>query len=126
MSNLAEITLTLAVNASGDATVNDTKAIFGLLYAIQYTAGTLDAGTDITISTQGGRASKVLLTNSPSASALWYPRDLVHDNAGTALTGTSGGDRALPLMDGTLRCVVAQGGISMTGYLTVYYYPGGD
>ena len=118
---MKERTLVLAVNASGDATVNDTVALLGKLYAIQYTAGTLANTADIVVSTQGGRGAKTLLTDSPAASELFYPRDLVQDANGTALTGTSGGDRCLPLLDGALRCVVAQGGVSTTGYLSVYY-----
>jgi hypothetical protein len=119
---MKELTLTLTVNASGDATINHTTPILGRLYAIQYTVGTLAATADLVISTQNGYGSKTLLTISPSASGLYYPRDLVHDASGNALTGTSGGDRCLPLLDGTPRVVVAQGGVSMTGQLTIYYY----
>jgi len=121
VDRMKELTLTLTVAADGTATVNGDLPILGRLYAVYYTIGTLADTADLVISTQNGYASKTLLTISPSASGLYYPRDLVHDAAGTALTGTSGGDRCLPLMDGYPRVTVAQGGVSMTGQLTMFY-----
>jgi hypothetical protein len=110
-------------SAGGALTVNDTKNIMGKLYAILYKPGTLDTGATITLTCQGIFA-KPLLTkaNAGTADTLYYPRDLVHGVAdGAALTGTSGGDRVPPLLDGTLRFVVASGGISMTGGVVIYY-----
>ena len=118
---MKERTLTVTSDTTEACTVNDTVAILGKLYAIQWVVGTSANTTDLVISTQGGYAAKTVLTVSPSTSALYYPRDLVHDAAGTALTGTSGGDRCLPLLDGTLRVVSAQQGEDKTGQVCVYY-----
>jgi hypothetical protein len=57
-----------------------------------------------------------------TADTLYYPRDLVHAVAdGAALTGTSGGDRCAPLVNGSLRFVVASGGNGGVGSVVIYY-----
>lgn len=119
---MKELTLTITTAAGGTATVNHDAPILGQLYAVQYTAGGLANTADLVISTQNGYGSKTLLTISPTASTLYYPRDLVHDASGAALVGTSGGDRCLPLLDGIPRVTIAQGGTSVTGQVTLYYY----
>jgi hypothetical protein len=119
---MQDYTLSITCDTAGAVTVNGPRAILGKLYAVQVTQGSLASGVDLTISTQNGAASKTLLTITDStASALYYPRDLVHDAAGSALTGTAGGDRTCPLLDGTPRVVVAQGGDSKIGAVTLYY-----
>jgi hypothetical protein len=72
----------------------------------------------------GDGSVKPLLTQANAGTAvLWkYPRDLVHAVAdGAALTGTSGGDRTEPLLDGQIKIVVASGGNGGIGSVTVYY-----
>lgn len=109
-------------DASGDLTVNGSRAILGRLIAVQAVKGTLDNGADLTISTQGADGSKTLLTiTNLAAAALYYPRDLVHTEAGAAMTGTAGGDRTMPLLDGTPRLVIAQGGNAAVGGVVLYF-----
>ena len=120
---MRKITLSATTDASGDATVNSTQNIMGKVYAILYSPGTIATGATITITSQGHFA-KPLLTKASAGTAdtLYYPRDLVHAVAdGAALTGTSGGDRVQPLINGCLRLVVASGGNVTTGSITVYY-----
>lgn len=120
---LHEMRLNATTNGTGDATVNGERPVAGRLYAVQAVKGTLADTADLTISTQGHAASKTLLTLTDlTADALKYPRDLVHDAAGTALTGTSGGDRELPLCVGIPRVVVAQGGDTKTGAVILFWY----
>lgn len=120
---LHEMRLNATTNGSGDATVNGEQAVVGRLYAIQVVIGTLAATSDLTISTQGHAASKTLLTlTDVGANGLYYPRDLVHSETGAALTGTSGGDRALPLLIGIPRLVVAQGGDTKAGGVLLFWY----
>lgn len=109
--------------ADGTVTANGERVILGKLYAIQVDIdATVGGAIDLTISTQGAAASKTLLTLTDlAADALFYPRDLVHDATGTALTGTSGGDRALPLLEGKPRVVVAGGGNALSGVVTFYF-----
>jgi hypothetical protein len=65
----------------------------------------------------------VLTKASAGTANLWfYPRDLVHAVAdGAALTGTSGGDRDLPILAGVIKVVIASGGDTKTGKVIVYF-----
>lgn len=114
--------LSYTTDSSGDATVNG-KAIQGKLYAVMYAPGNTDTGATVTLTCEG-TGSKPLLTKATAgtSNAWFYPRDIVHGVAdGAALTGTSGGDRALPLMDGAPKLVIASGGAAKTGSVIVYY-----
>ena len=120
---LHEMRLNATTSVAGAATVNGERPVAGRLYAIQVVIGTLAATADLTISTQGHAAAKTLLTlTDVGADGLYYPRDLVHSEAGAALTGTSGGDRALSLCVGIPRLVVAQGGDTKTGAVVLFWY----
>jgi hypothetical protein len=119
---LHDLKLTATTDAGGNATVNADRGSHGWLYAVQVVVGTLAATADLTLSTQAHDGAKTLLTlTNVTADALYYPRDLVHDAAGAALTGTSGGDRALPLCAGVPRLVVAQGGAAKTGSVILFW-----
>jgi len=116
-------TLSITTAADGSATVNDTTAILGKLYAIEYRPGTIATGATITVTCEGG-GSKPLLTKAGAgtANSWYYPRDLVHAVAdGAALTGTSGGDRCKPILTGRVRVVVAAGGNGGVGTVEIYY-----
>ena len=116
-------TLSITCNGSGAATVNDTSAILGELYAIEYRPGTIATGATITVTCEG-QGSKPLLTKaSAGTSDSWYyPRDLVHGVAdGAALVGTDGGDRCKPVLSGRIRVVVASGGSGGIGTVEIYY-----
>lgn len=119
--------LNATTDASGDATTNDDYSIFGLLYAIEWIDGTFDNGVDAVISVQSTESGTALtlatLTNADD-DAMYYPRHLQHSEAGAALTGTAGGDRTRPVLNGTLRLVVSSGGNVKTGGCIVYYEPG--
>ena len=119
---LKEMRLYGTTNGSGALTVNGPRAVFGRLYAVRWIDTALDSCTG-TISTQGHEASATLLTlSSQNASATFYPRDLVHSATGSALTGTSGGDRCLPLMVGIPRLVISSGGDTNAGGCILFYY----
>ena len=119
---LKEMRLYGTTNGSGALTVNGDCAVFGRLYAVRWLDTSLDACT-ATISTQGHEASATLLTlTAVNATATYYPRDLVHGATGTALTGTSGGDRCLPLMVGIPRLVISSGGATNAGGCILFYF----
>lgn len=125
MEQLRSMVLTGTTNAGGDLTVNAEFGVFGHLDAVEWVIGTFDAGVDATLSVQktgSGVASTLLTLTDANANAWYRPREVAHGNTGTALTGTAGGDRVMPVIDGTLRLVVAQGGNTKTGSLIVYYY----
>ena len=119
--------INVTTDSGGDATGNDTLSVFGYLYAVETIDGDLADGVDGVLSvqsTESGTALTLLTLTDYNTDAMYYPRHLVHSEAGAALTGTSGGDRAMPVINGTLRFVVAQGGATKTGGVIVYYVPG--
>lgn len=123
---MKEIFLTLKTGASdGAASTDATMAVLGKLYAIEYQPGTIDTGATLTVTCKGPNgSSKALLTKaSAGTSNVWfYPRDLVNAVAdGAALTGTAGGDRACPILQGVVNAAIASGANSKTGYCIVYY-----
>jgi hypothetical protein len=121
---MRKMILAATTNGSGAATVTGERAVIGKLYAIEYQPGTLDTGATITLTCENGVYSKPLLTKATAGTSatMFYPRDLVHAVAdGTALTGTSGGDRCQPLMSGTPKLVVASGGAVASGKVILYF-----
>lgn len=119
---MKRITISLVTDTSGAGTLYS-EAVYGKLYAVKYKPGSLATETDVTITCEDDGASKPVLTlTDAGTSALWkYPRDLVHDTSGTALTGTSGGDRAKIICHGRFKVVLAQGGgATSDGLLTLH------
>ena len=99
------------------------RVVQGKLYAIEYQPGTTDTGATITLTCEGA-GTKPLLTKATAGTAVawFYPRDLVHAVAdGAALTGTSGGDRVMPVLSGVLKVVVASGGNARSGKVVFHY-----
>ena len=126
---LKELKLYGTTNASGALTVNASTPVFGLLYAVEWIDGTLDDGGTSTISCQNtasGVANTLLTLANPlsDADAWFYPRVLVHDATGGALTGTAGGDRTMPIMNGVPRLVIASGGNAKSGGCILHYLEG--
>jgi hypothetical protein len=118
-----QIILLGPTSGAGAFTSVQGSALLGKLYAIEYRPGTIDTGASITVTCEAD-SSKPLLTKTSAgtANAWFYPRDLEHAVAdGAALTGTTGGDRTLPILNGCIKVVVASGGSAMSGSLIVYY-----
>jgi len=114
--------LAITTDGSGDATVFG-YAVLAKLFAIEYHPGTIDTGATVTVTCEGD-ASKALLTKASAGTSnlLFYPRDLVHAVAdGAALTGTAGGDRAMPILNGTPKVVIASGGDTLSGTVIIHY-----
>lgn len=120
---LKEIRLYGQVNASGAGTFTSEGPVFGLLYAVQWVDGTLADNNTAVLSAINSEAAATLLTLSAGegdADVMYYPRALMCDAACTALTGSAGGDRALPLVAGRLQLVIASGGVSTLGGCICY------
>ena len=102
----------------------ETPSILGKLYAIEYRPGTLDTGASVTVTCEGDASKPLLTKTSAGTSNLWfYPRDLVHGVAdGAALTGTAGGDRCMPILNGYIKVVIASGGNAVAGGSLIAYY----
>ena len=115
------ITVSVTTNTAG-AGNSLSNAVVGKLYAIEYQPGTIDTGATVTLTCESD-TTKALLTKATAGTSNvdYYPRDLVHAVAdGAALTGTSGGDRALPILSGRLKFAVASGGAVATGKVRFY------
>lgn len=128
MERLKSLKLTVTTNASGDGSATSTQTICGLLYAIEWSDGNFDDGVDLTLSVietalnDTDSATVVTLTDA-NAGKYYYPRALVHDaSGGTALTGTAGGDRAMPVICGRPKATIAQDGNAKTGSFIIYYF----
>ena len=115
-------TLSFTTAADGSATAVG-KVLNGKLYAIEYQPGDVATGATITVTCEGVGSKPLLAQANAGTAVLWkYPRDLVHAVAdGAALTGTSGGDRCLPILAGVLKVVVASGGDTKSGKVIVYF-----
>ena len=122
---MKNIVLSFTTSGLGAATVMAERSIFGKLIAIEYQPGDTDTLADLTLTCLGANAAAkpiLTLTNAGTSNSWYYPRDIVHAVANAAaLTGTSGGDRACPILQGTLKLVVAQGDDTKSGKVIVYY-----
>ncbi len=110
-------------DGAGAFTTGATPTVNGKLYAIEYRPGTLDTGCTIAATCESDVSKPILTKATPGTSNLWfYPRDIVHAVAdGAALTGTAGGDRALPVFCGHPKVVVTSGGDTKTGSIVFHY-----
>lgn len=111
-------TLTLAVSAGGALTTY-TPVVTGRVLSVVLTAGTLDAGTDVTIT--GEDTGQAILTLTNTNSGTFYPRNPVHGPTGTGLTydGTRTVNEPAYVAGERIKVVVAQGGASTSGTLAI-------
>ena len=118
---MRRIILSWTTTAGGDATVNG-GSIVGQCCGILYRPGDTATGATVTVTTQGDAAHTLLVKASAGTANTWYyPSELRHNPAdGAALTGTAGGDRSLPIVDGPLRVVILAGGDTKSGSVAVY------
>lgn len=111
------------VYADGKAALN--QPILGELCGIAYIAGTIDTGATVTLTSESGTAGTHTLWSKATigtSNLFIHPRELAHNPAdGAALTGTAGGDRVEPIIDGSLKVVVSAGGNATSGGVIVYY-----
>lgn len=115
--------VTLAVSAAGAATVYS-EALSGIIAGLFVENGDLDVGTDITITDAASGAPILTITNLTADD--WYiPSVGLVDAAGAARLFAAAGTAVPGLLpiDGPLKFVVAQGGVSKTGTVHVYVTP---
>lgn len=124
MSKLQEMRLYGTCTSAGALTVTGERAVFGFLDAVEWIDGTFADGVDAVIScynTNSGVDNTLLTLTDADNDAWYYPRTLVHDLAGAALTGTSGGDRARRIVNGIPKLVVTDGGDVKVGGCIIYW-----
>ena len=115
------ITVSVTTNTAGAGSATS-GSVVGKLYAVEYQPGTIDTGATITLTAESDVSKPLLTKATAGTSNVWfYPRDLVHAVLdGAALTGTSGGDRVMPIVTGGLKFAVASGGAVHTGKVVFY------
>ena len=109
--------------ADGTATILSEASYNGKLFAVAWVDGTFEDGVDsvLSVTSTDSAVDYTLLTlTDANNDAMYYPRVVVHSEAGAALTGTSGGDRAQPVINGRLKLAITSGGVSKTGGAIVY------
>ena len=121
--NLIDVRLVGTTETDGSLTVNADRSFFGFLYAVEWIDGAFEDGVDAVVSiqtTSSGVAQTVATLTDANSDLMYYPRSVVHSEAGVALTGTAGGDRAMFVINGTPRLVVASGGSAKLGGCILY------
>lgn len=120
---MKRVALEITTDASGDASATSPNSVMGTLRSVAYLPGSIDTGATITVTCEGPVSKTLLVKASAGTSNVTFnPRDLVHKTEdGAALTGTAGGDRVSPVLDGKIKLVVASGGDTKTGKIIVYY-----
>lgn len=114
------VKLDIVTDTNGDATV-----VAGLsnrprrLFAVEWVDGTLADGVDAVLSSvnnPSGVNTTLLTLTDANADAWYFPRELMDDNAGGALTAVY--DHAV--VPGDLQVVVSNGGNVVSGALIAY------
>lgn len=119
--NKMRINVTTAADQTGSGTGD--RTVHGLLYAVQLIDGDFADGVDVTLTFVSEATTTALVKADFNTDSMYYPRDLVHASSdGAALTGTSGGDRCLPIMYGLPTVAIAQGGATKTGGVILHFY----
>lgn len=120
---IRDIRLVGTTSAGGALTVTSTEYVKGFLYNVEWIDGDFSDGVDAVLSvteTPEGVDKTLLTLTDANNDDTYYPRDIVHDLAGGALTGTAGGDREKLLINGKLKLVVADGGATKEGGCIAY------
>lgn len=122
---LHELRLSGTCDSDGALTVAGPTAVNGQLEAVEWIDGSLVDGVDAVVScynTNSGTDNTLLTLTNANNDAWYYPRVLVNDAAGAALTGSAGGDRVRAQMNGIPRLAVTDGGNGGIGGCIVYWW----
>ncbi len=116
----------ITTDASGAATVYLGSAIRGYLVALLYRPGTLETGTDLTITAETSGIPILTKVNLGTGNSYLFPRALpTNANSATGPLGTIPSER-IPLLKERIKVVVAQGGNVLAGTMEAIYETGDD
>jgi len=123
MTAMKHMSLMGITSTAGGVTISGERSVLGRLYEVKWIDGTLADGVGAVLSAVGGVVDTTLLTlTAANSDAVYRPRALVHDATGTALTGTAGGDREMPVIDGVPTLTISSGGSQVSGGCIIYYF----
>jgi len=121
---LVALKATFVTDASGDATATVMGEAYGRLVGVSYdpATGSVATGADLTVTDADSGATVFSLTNGGTAARFMRPTAVATTNAGAAITAaTTAVDVNRDIfVAGKLKLVVAQGGDTKTGYLTLF------
>ena len=109
--------ISITVDASGDATVYS-SGVSGRIHRIKIAPGTLTSGAVNFTVTSETHGDSILALTDLSADQDKYPRVIVSNNAGVALTAY---DHFIIQSDDRVKVVVDDGGNALTGSVTIFY-----
>ena len=113
-------TQTITTSSGGAATVYFGYKINGRVVAIKYAPGSsgLDTGADLTLTGESSGVEILVKANAGTSTVWYYPRVLVNKNT----DGTAATDALTDIYVYTerIKLVVAQGGDTKTGSMTIY------
>ena len=104
----------------GALTVEAGSSVRGLLHAVEWIDGDLADGVDAVLSVvrNDNAPDYTLLTlTDANADAMYYPRELIDTVAGVEIAG----NYAEPVINGTLKLAITDGGDAKSGGAIVYY-----
>jgi hypothetical protein len=110
---LHKVPATITTAADGSATVQIGSKLRGLLVALVYTPGDIATGADLTITANTTGIAILTVTNAGTSKVAWFPRALAHEVADAS--AASSGSESIPLVEESIKVVVAQGGNAKTG-----------
>jgi len=113
------VSTTITTDSSGDATVYVGGALRGRVIALKYAPGTLATGADLTITGETTAVPILVKANAGTSTVWFYPvAELNLNTDGSAVTYAF---MYINLVDERVKVVVAQGGDTKTGTITVFY-----
>lgn len=113
--SIRKVVIPFTTNGSGAADTLSEVAAFGEVVAVNIDTGDAASTADFTIT--ANETGVVVFNKTNIASDVQYPvRTPTYDTTGTAITGAY----SAPVVAERLRLVVAQGGATKSGVVTVY------
>jgi len=113
------VSTTIVTDAAGDATVYVGGALRGRVIAIKYAPGTIATGADLTISGEITGVPILVKANAGTSTVWFYP--VAQLNLNTDGSAIDYNHMYINLVDERVKVVVAQGGDTKTGTITVFY-----
>jgi hypothetical protein len=113
--------IAITTNSSGVANVTLGSKIRGYLVALFYRPGTLETGTDLTVTAETSGAPILTKVNLGTGNSWLYPRALpTNANSATGPLGTVPSER-IPLMKEGISVAVVGGGDTKSGTIEAVY-----
>lgn len=122
MSWVKRASVTVVTNGSGDGT-GYIEGVNGVINSIEYSKDTYSNGVDFTV-TNNRSGEQIWAESDVNASAVRRPRAATHSTAGVAALYAGGGSAVLDkiaVSNDAIKVVVAQGGDTKSGTITVVY-----